>query len=410
LSSKDWLEKDFYSVLSVPKTATSDEVKKAYRKLARELHPDHNPGNGAAEDRFKAVSEAYDVLSDDRKRREYDEMRSLFGAGAFRRSARAGEQQQQNPFDLNDFLGPQGQGAGDQRFGGAGFTDLFGTIFGGGGARGGGGRRGPQRGRDVEAEVTLDFADAVHGATLPITLRAPGVCDTCHGNGAKPGTQPRPCPVCHGSGLVTSNQGAFSFSEPCRECQGVGTVVDEKCPECRGTGGVTKTRTLNVRIPAGVSDGQRIRLSGRGEPGERGGQAGDLHLLVKVRQDALFGRDGDDLTLTVPITYGEAVFGTDLRVPTMDGAVTLRVAPGTPSGRILRVRGRGVPRRDGGLGDLLVTIEVDVPTNLSPEARKALEEYVLQAPPAARTGIEDMVRRHEFRGSHARPDFGGDRP
>jgi molecular chaperone DnaJ len=404
LSSKDWLEKDFYAVLQVSKTASADEIKKAYRKLARELHPDHNPGNREAEERFKAVSEAYDVLSDERKRREYDEMRSLFGAGAFRRSARAGEQQ--SPFDLNDFLAQQGRG-GDQRFGGAGFTDLFGTIFGGGGARGGG-RRGPQRGRDVEAEVTLDFADAVHGATLPITLRAPGVCDTCHGNGAKPGTQPRTCPVCHGSGLVTSNQGAFSFSEPCRECQGVGTVVDEKCPECRGTGGVTKTRTLNVRIPAGVSDGQRIRLANRGEPGERGGQAGDLHLLVKVRPDTLFGRDGDDLTLTVPVSYGEAVFGTDLRVPTMDGAVTLRVQPGTPSGRILRVRGRGVPRRDGTLGDLLVTIDVDVPTNMTPEARKALEEYVLQAPPPARAGIEEMVRRHEFRGSHARPDYGGD--
>jgi molecular chaperone DnaJ len=408
LSSKDWLEKDFYAVLSVSKTASADEIKKAYRKLARELHPDHNPGNRDAEERFKSVSEAYDVLSDDRKRREYDEMRSLFGAGAFRRSARA-DQQQQSPFDLNDFLGPQGtRGAEDQRFGGAGFTDLFGTIFGGGGARGGTARRGPQRGRDVEAEVTLDFADAVHGATLPITLRAPGVCDTCHGNGAKPGTLPRPCPVCHGSGLVTSNQGAFSFSEPCRECQGVGTVVDEKCPECRGTGGVTKTRTLNVRIPAGVSDGQRIRLANRGEPGERGGQAGDLHLLVKVRADSLFGREGDDLTLTVPISFGEAVFGTDLRVPTMDGAVTLRVAPGTPSGRTLRVRGRGVPRRDGGLGDLLVTIDVDVPTTLSPEARKALEEYVLQAPPPARSGIEDMMRRHQFRGSHARPDLGGD--
>jgi len=259
----------------------------------------------------------------------------------------------------------------------------------------------------VEAEVTLDFADAVHGATLPITLRAPGVCDTCHGNGAKPGTLPRPCPVCHGSGLVTSNQGAFSFSEPCRECQGVGTVVDEKCPECRGTGGVTKTRTLNVRIPAGVSDGQRIRLAGRGEPGERGGQAGDLHLLVKVRADAIFGRDGDDLTLTVPIGYPEAVFGTDLRVPTMDGAVTLRVAAGTPSGRILRVRGRGVPRRDGGLGDLLVTIDVDVPAQLSPEARKALEEFAVHAPSPARAAIDDMVRRHEFRGNHARPDYGG---
>ena len=404
MSSKDWLEKDFYAVLSVPKTATPDEIKKAYRALARELHPDRNPGNKDAEERFKAVSEAYDVLSDERKRREYDEMRSLFGAGAFRRNARA-----ESPFDLNDFFAQQGgQTAGDQRFGGAGFTDLFGTIF-GGGARGAG-RRGPQRGRDVEAEVTLDFSDAVHGATLPITLRAPGVCDTCHGSGARPGTQSRTCPVCHGAGLVTSNQGAFSFSEPCRECQGVGTVVDEKCPECRGSGGVTKTRTLNVRIPAGVNDGQRIRLAGRGEPGERGGPAGDLHLLVRVRQDALFGREGDDLTLTVPISYVEAVFGTDLRVPTLDGTVTVRVAAGTPSGRILRVRGRGVPRRDGGLGDLLVTIEVDVPTTISPEARKALEEYAMHAPSPARAAIDETVRRHEFRGSHTRPDFGGGEP
>jgi molecular chaperone DnaJ len=400
VSSKDWLEKDFYAVLGVPKTATPDEIKKAYRKLARELHPDRNPGNRDAEERFKAVSEAYDVLSDERRRREYDEMRSLFGAGAFRRSARADS----SPFDLNDLFGNAGAPpAGDQRFGGAGFTDLFGTIFGGGPR---GGRRGPQRGRDVEAEVSLDFADAVHGATLPITLRAPGVCDACHGNGARPGTQPRTCPACHGSGLVTSNQGAFSFSEPCRECQGVGTVVDEKCAECRGTGGVTKTRTLNVRVPAGVADGQRIRLAGRGEPGERGGPAGDLHLLVRVRPDTLFGRKDDDLTLTIPITYAEAVFGTDLRVPTLDSVVTLRVAPGTPSGRTLRVRGRGVPRRDGGLGDLLVTLEVEVPGHLSPEARKALEEFALHSPPAARAAVDEMVRRHEFRGSHARPDLG----
>jgi molecular chaperone DnaJ len=404
VSSKDWLEKDFYAVLEISKTASPDEVKKAYRKLARELHPDRNPGNRDAEERFKAVSEAYDVLSDERKRREYDEMRSLFGAGAFRRSARA---EQQSPFDLNDFLAHQGgPPGGDQRFGGAGFTDLFGTIFGGGAGRAGG-RRGPVKGRDVEAEVTLDFADAVHGATLPISLRAPGVCETCAGSGAKPGTQPRQCPVCHGHGTVTSQQGHFGFTEPCRECQGVGTVVDEKCPECRGTGGVTKTRTLNVRIPAGVSDGQRIRLAGRGEPGERGGQAGDLHLLVKVRSDAVFGREGDDLTLNVPISYGEAVFGTDLRVPTMDGSVTLRVAPGTPSGRTLRVRGRGVPRRDGSIGDLLVTIEIDIPASLTPEAQKALEEYTLFGPPASRSAIDDVVRRHEFRGSHARPEYRG---
>ena len=400
MSSKDWLEKDFYAVLGVKKTATQDEIKKEYRRLARELHPDRNPGNKEAEERFKAVSEAYDVLSDDRKRREYDEMRSLFGAGAFRRSA--SRDQQSMPFDLNDFMSRAGGPPPGADFGGGpGFSDLFGTIFGGGRSSA---RRGPQRGRDVEAEVTIDFADAVHGATLPITLRAPGVCDTCHGNGAKPGTQPRQCPVCHGSGLVSSNQGAFSFTEPCRECQGAGTVVDEKCPECRGTGSVTKTRTLNVRIPAGVSDGQRIRLAGRGEPGERGGPAGDLHLLVKVRPDAMFGRDGDDLTITVPISYAEAVFGTDLRVPTMDGSVTLRVAAGTPSGRTLRVRGKGVTKRDGGSGDLLVTLEVDVPTALSPEARKALEEYVLHAPAPNRAAIDETVRRNEFRGSHARPD------
>ena len=394
MSSKDWLEKDFYAVLGVSKTSTPDEIKKAYRKLARELHPDRNPGNRDAEERFKAVSEAYDVLSDDRRRREYDEMRSLFGAGAFRRSARA----EGTPFDLNDFFGPGGPGGAggsDQRFGGAGFTDLFGTIF-GGGARAGA-RRGPQRGRDVEAEVTLDFNDAVNGATLPITLKAPGECDVCHGSGAKPGTRPRMCPVCRGSGLTTSNQGAFSFSEPCRECQGVGTVVDEKCSECRGTGGVTKTRTLNVRVPAGVSDGQRIRLAGRGEPGERGGTAGDLHLLVKVRPDPIFGREGDDLTLTVPISYAEAVFGADLRVPTLDGAVTLRVAPGTPAGRVLRVRGRGVTRRDGTIGDLLVTIEVDVPAFISPEARKALEEFAVHAPSPGRSTIDEAVRRNEFR-------------
>lgn len=408
MSSKDWLEKDFYAVLGVSKTATADEIKKAYRKLARELHPDHNPGNPEAEDRFKSVSEAYDVLSDDRKRREYDEMRALFGSGAFRRSARAGSGTGGgSTFDLNDLFGAGAGGAGgaadpgsDRRFGGAGFTDLFGTIFGGGPRAGR--RTGPTKGADVEVEVVLDFGDAVHGATLPITVRSPGVCETCHGNGAKPGTQPRRCPVCDGVGLITSNQGAFSFSEPCRECQGVGTVVDEKCPECHGTGGVTKTRTLNVRIPPGVSDGQRIRLAGRGEPGERGGAAGDLHLLVKVRADALFGRQGDDLTLTVPVTYPEAVLGSDLRVPTLDGAVTLRVPPGTPNGRVLRVRGRGVPHRDGGAGDLLVTIEVAVPTTLTPEARKALEDYAAYSPKAPRGAIDDAVQRLSFRPGHAR--------
>src|SRR5690606_3498021 len=329
MSSKDWLEKDYYQILGVPKSASANDIKKAYRKLARQLHPDRNPNNPEAERRFKEVSEAYQVLSDEKRRKEYDEMRSLFSAGAFRRNARQGAP---GGFDISDLLG----GVGDRRFGGASFSDLFSSIF------SGGTQRRPTRGRDVETEVTLDFVDAVRGATVPLTVRSPGVCDTCRGSGARPGTRPRTCPRCRGSGLVTRNQGAFSFSEPCRECQGVGTIVQEKCPECQGTGGVTKTRRLNVRIPPGVQDGQRIRLAGRGEPGVRGGPPGNLYVLVKVRPDDLFGRSGNNLTLTVPITFPEAVLGVDLRVPTLDGPVTLRVPPGTPSGRILRARGKGI--------------------------------------------------------------------
>jgi molecular chaperone DnaJ len=387
MSSRDWIEKDFYAVLGVAKGAPADEIKKAYRKLARELHPDHNPDNPQAEERFKAVSEAYDVLSDDRRRREYDEMRSVFGSGAFRRSARAGGGV---PFDLSDmFGGPSAGPAG--RFGtapgagggGGGFTDLFSSLFNGGGA----GRRQGGRGRDVETEVVIDFADAAAGVTLPVTLRSPGVCDVCHGTGARPGTQPRTCPTCRGTGLVNSNQGAFSFSEPCRDCQGVGSTVEDSCTECRGTGGVTKTRTLNVRIPAGVMDGQRIRLAGRGEPGDRTGEAGDLNFLIKVRRDELFGRNGLDLTLTLPVSYAEATLGADIRVPTLDSAVTVRVPAGTPSGRTLRVRGRGVHRADGRSGDLLVTVEIHVPAELSPAARKTLEEYAASAPAAPRTRL-----------------------
>jgi molecular chaperone DnaJ len=385
MSSKDWLEKDFYSVLGVDKSASAEQVKKAYRKLARELHPDHNPDNSEAEARFKDVSEAYDVLSDARKRKEYDEMRALFGSGAFRRSARTGG----GGFDPSDLFG--GFSGGDRRFGGSGFSDLFSSIFSGGPRR----PAGPARGRDVEAEMALDFADAVRGTTQQLTLRAPGICDTCHGSGAKPGTQPRTCPVCGGVGLVTHNQGSFSFSEPCRECQGVGSIVEEKCPECRGTGGVTKSRTLTVRFPPGVADGQRIRLAGRGEPGERGGPAGDLYVLVKVRPDELFGRSGDDLTLTVPITYAEAVLGTDLRVPTLDGAVTLRVPPGTPSGRTLRARGKGVVRRSAPAGDLLVTVDVVVPRDLSSTARDALEAFAAQTPAAPRERLDARVRHDD---------------
>jgi len=399
MSTKDWLEKDYYAVLGVAKGASADEVKKAYRQLARDLHPDKNPGNTQAEARFKEISEAYGVLSDPARRKEYDEARSLFSSGAFRRSAGAGARPGYGdaggqPFDLSDLFGAAASGqrartAPGGAAGTGGLGDLFGSVFGGPG-RG----TGPARGRDVETEVTLDFADAVTGVTVPLRLRAPGVCDTCHGIGARPGTTPRTCPRCRGTGLVTSEQGSFSFSEPCRECQGSGSVVDDPCPECRGTGGVTKTRNLTVRIPPGVTDGQRIRLKGRGEPGERGGPPGDLYVVVHVRPDTLFGRRGDDLTLTVPVTFPEAALGTEVTVPTLDGSVRVRVPPGTPSGRTLRVRGKGVQRANGTAGDLLVTVEVVVPTSLDDAARQALKELAEVLPGDPRAALErEAVRR-----------------
>ena len=392
MSAKDWLEKDFYAVLGVPKAATGDDIKKAYRKLALDLHPDKNPGNAESEQKFKEVSEAYGVLSDERKRREYDEARSLFGAGAFRRSAGGGARTGGfggfnaggTQFDVSDLFGNASQ---TTTGGMGGLGDLFGSVF------GGGRDAGPNRGGDIETEVTLDFGEAAGGVTVPLRLHAPGVCDTCHGSGAKPGTRPRTCPVCGGSGLVSRDQGAFSFSEPCRECQGAGTVVEDKCPDCRGTGGVTKTRTMNVRIPPGVTDGQRIRLKGKGQPGRRGGPAGDLYVVVHVRKHPLFGRSGDDLTLTIPVTFPEATLGTSVRVPTLNGAVTLRVPAGTPSGRTLRVRGRGVTRKDGTQGDLLATIDIVVPSTLDDEAREALEKYAAATPGNPRVHLDREVDR-----------------
>jgi molecular chaperone DnaJ len=380
VSTKDYLEKDYYAALGVAKDAGQADIKKAYRKLARELHPDKNPGDAKAEARFKEVSEAYDVLSDETRRKEYDEARSLFGAGGFRPGAGGGfpggfpgAGAGDGTFDLGDLFG----GGGATRAGGAGgLGDLFGGLFGG---RGGTTttRRGtsPSRGADVETEVTLDFGEAVRGVTVPLQLASPATCRTCHGNGARPGTAPRQCPVCLGTGLTTRNQGAFAFSEPCRECRGTGSVIDDPCPDCGGSGATTQTRAITVKIPAGVADGQRIRLAGKGAPGARGGPAGDLYVRVHVRSHDLFGRKGDDLTLTLPVTFGEAALGTSVRVPTLDGAVTLKIPAGTASGRTFRIRGRGVPRRTGGAGDLLVTAEVAVPKNLSADAREALEKY-----------------------------------
>ncbi len=376
MSARDWIEKDFYAELGVRSDASADEIKKAYRKLARELHPDANPGDSKAEARFKAVSEAYGVLSDTKKRQEYDEARRLFGGGPFRGGPFGGGTGGPN-YDFGDlFGGATGAGAGQGQPGGLG--DLFTGLFSGG--RSGGGRGAspsrPRRGSDVETEVRLDFAEAVGGATVPLRLSSPATCGTCHGTGAKPGTRPRDCPACEGVGLVTRNQGAFAFSEPCRECRGTGRLIDDPCLECGGDGVSTRTRTVTVRVPAGVSDGQRIRLAGHGEPGRNGAPAGDLYVVVHVNPHRVFGRSGDDLTLNVPVTFPELVLGTTLTVPTLDGSVGLRVPAGPASGRTLRVRGRGVTRKNGRAGDLLVTLQVAVPAQLDDQAKEALEAYL----------------------------------
>ena len=363
MSARDYVEKDYYKALGVPKDASAADIKKAYRKLARDLHPDKNAGG---EDRFKEVSEAYDVLSDDTKRREYDEARSLFGSGlgGFGRSgsyAGGGVP----GFDIGDLLSRAGGQTG-------GFGDVLGGLFGGGRSTG----RAPQRGTDVEADVTLSFADAVRGATVPLQLTTTGRCTTCGGSGAAPGTAPKTCATCSGNGVTSRSQGGFAFSEPCRTCRGSGRTVDTPCPGCAGAGRAAQSKTLNVRIPAGVSEGQKVRLAGRGGAGERGGAAGDLLVNVHVTPHPWFGRKDDHVTVTVPITFPEAALGAQVSVPTLDGPVTLKVPAGTTSGRTFRVRGRGVP----GKGDLLATVEVAVPQKLSAAARKALEAFAAEAP------------------------------
>ena len=383
MSTQDYLDKDYYATLGVAKNDDPKTIKKAYRKLAQELHPDKNPGNAEAEARFKDVSEAYDVLSDPAKRKEYDEARELFGSGGFRAGRGGAAGGRAGGFDMSDLFGPGGN-LGDM------FSDLFGSSTFSTPRR----PAGPQsmRGSDVSAEVRLDFTEAVRGTTLPLQLSGPAACPTCGGSGAAPGSGVHTCPVCGGAGSVLRNQGGFATSEPCRECRGVGQVPDQACPECRGTGTTNQTRTITVRVPAGVRDGAKLRVAGKGTPGMLGGPAGDLFVTVRVAPHPLFGRTGDDLTMTVPISFPEATLGTSLRVPTLDGAVTLKVAPGTPSGRTLRVRGRGITTTKG-TGDLLVTVEVAVPSALPPDAREALEKYQAAAVDDPRPAITAALQR-----------------
>jgi molecular chaperone DnaJ len=372
VSTKDFLEKDYYKVLGVSKTATADEIKKSYRKLARKFHPDANKGDAKAEERFKEISEAYNVLSDTKRRKEYDDARSLFGSGGYRPPGPGG--QGGFGFDLGDLFGQGGQGGQGGTAGSGGLGDLLGGVFGGRGR--GTAQARPRRGADVETEASLSFGDAIDGATVSLRLAGEGPCQTCRGTGAKTGTVPRVCPSCEGTGQASRNLGSFAFSEPCRECRGRGMVVDDPCPVCSGSGRAMSTRTIQARIPAGVADGQRIRLKGKGAPGERGGPAGDLYVRVHVSQHPVFGRTGHNLTVTVPVTFPEATLGAEIKVPTHRGVpVSVRIPPGTPSGRTFRVRGKGVRRPDGTNGDLLVTVQVQVPQSLTGQAREALETF-----------------------------------
>jgi molecular chaperone DnaJ len=379
MSTKDYIEKDYYKSLGVPKDATAPEIKKAYRKLARQYHPDANKGDAKAEERFKEISEAYDTLSDATRRKEYDDARSLFGSGGFRMpgAGTTGGAPGGFTFDIGDILGNARAGGGPGAGAGAGgIGDILGGLFGGSNNRRTGTAKQSRRGADIETEVTLEFEDAVHGTTVPLRMTSPQPCPACQGTGAKPGTMPRVCPTCSGTGAVSRGAGGFAFSEPCRDCRGRGLIVDDPCTVCHGSGRALSEKVMNVRIPAGVDDGKRIRLKGKGSAGENGGPAGDLLVLVHVRPHPTFGRSGDHLTLTVPVTFPEAALGAEIKVPTLEGrSVTVKLSAGTTNGRVLRVRGKGATRRDGTRGDLLVTIEVSVPTKVSGKAKEALEAY-----------------------------------
>ncbi len=343
-----------YETLGVPKGASADEIKKAYRKLARKYHPDANPGDAAAEDRFKRINEAHDVLSDPDKRKQYDSFGTTFRPG----------QGGPGGFSAQDFRGTEGFDLGD----------LFGGLF----ARGG---RGPEpqrplRGADVEVAVRISFDDALRGATIKVPVAKANSCSACHGSGAAPGTSPTICPDCKGRGVTSESQGFFSLSHPCRRCGGAGTVIETPCGVCGGSGRVRSTKTYQVRIPAGVKDGTRIKVKGKGEAAPRGGEPGDLFVVTQVDESTLFSRRGDDLVVDVPVTFAEASMGAEVELPTPDGTrVKVKVPAGSTDGKTLRVKSRGAPRLNGGgSGDLLVRIRIAVPSKLSKQERETLEK------------------------------------
>jgi molecular chaperone DnaJ len=342
---------DYYKALGVGKGATQDEIKKAYRKLARQYHPDRNEGNKDAEERFKAVQEAYDVLGDPEKRKQYDRGTGPFAPGG-------------GGFDPGSFTG----GFGDI------LSDLFGRAGGGGGF---GGRTRPQGqpGRDLETEVRITFEQSIEGAQVPLAVPTSAPCSTCHGTGARPGTSPSVCPQCQGRGVEASSQGLFSISQPCSRCGGSGTVIEEPCPTCHGTGARRTVKKYRVTIPAGVRDGSRIRLAGKGEPGRGGGPPGDLYVVTRVSESPVFKRKGENVEVEVPITIPEAIRGATIEVPTLHGSKRLRVPASTKHGTVQRLRGEGPPKLNGkGNGDIHYRFVIDVPASLNKEQKAAVEE------------------------------------
>jgi molecular chaperone DnaJ len=344
--------KDPYAILGVAKAASADEIKKAYRKLARELHPDKNPGDAAAEERFKEVQGAYDTLSDPEQRKQFD----AFGAGGPRPGAGPG-------------------GFGNVRYENVDLSDLLGGLGGLFGNRGPSRPR-AERGSDLEARIRLSFDDALAGTTVRVPVEVETACHVCAGTGAEPGTAPKTCPDCGGSGVVSSNQGMFALSQPCRRCRGNGVIVEKPCKNCRGSGRERVTKRYAVKIPAGAKSGTRIRLKGKGEPGANGGPAGDLHVVVRVDASPIYERRGADLLLDVPITYPEAALGATVQIPTPDGPVALKIPAGSENGKLLRVKGRGAAKLGGsGKGDLIARVTVTVPKKLSKAEKEALEGY-----------------------------------
>ncbi len=347
---------DLYEVLGVSREADAQEIKRAYRKLAKEHHPDRNPDNPEAEERFKQISTAYEVLSDQEKRDAYDRFGSTNG----------------NPYANAGFGGGQAQGFGD-------LFDMLNSVFGGGFAGGGFGGQGRARGRrgaDYQMELEVTFKEVAEGGKQDVEIPGYDTCDTCDGSGAKPGTKPQTCTMCAGAGVVRTQQGFFTMQRECPRCDGEGQIITDPCKDCHGKGFNKKTETLEVEIPAGISDGQRMRWVGKGAPGEQGGPAGDLYIVVRLEEHPLFERDGKNLMCTIPISFSQAALGAKIDVPTLGGKVSMSVPAGTQTGKVFRLRGKGFPGLDGSSpGDQLVTVVLETPVNLSEEQRDLLRQF-----------------------------------